>query len=386
MLGAEQKQRAAGSLRLRGWALEVLAGHAPTLPPAADAGTWETFLRVERCAHPLRRVLAAAGLLDALDPAARGVLEQRGVGEAVTALAVRQEAAHVGKLLDARGWRGIVLKGGAAVVGGACEVDAADLDVLVRPDQCQAVAAELDASGYCRHNADTAPGAPNRHEMAIRRRDHGIPVEVHFALAPPLEGDPWAGAVPLEVPGLLRLSPANHLWHVLQHATLHHSERRGLLRDVLVAAAAVRWCSGDELLEVERRCAAHRRGVLPGRLLRMARALAGGRVEDPFRREAAMAYLVYMTMLRYRPAHALLLALQRTAFALVHGHGEYGGLWYGSHVSAIPRGYAGDTRLDARFPAAGVVGRVAWRSAHLAAAFAPAAWLAHTARRLADSV
>lgn len=384
MLGASQQQRAAGSLRLRGWALEVLAGAPPTPPPVMDAATWHTFLRVERCAHPLRRILAAAGVLETLDDTARSPLERFGVDEAVTVLALRQEAAHVGKLLSERGWRGIVLKGGAAVLAGACEVDAADLDVLVPPEQSHAFAAVLDASGYQRRSADFSPDAPNRHEMAIRHREHAIPVEVHFALAPPLEGDPWAGAAPLDVPALLRLAPVNHLWHVLQHATLHHAERRGMLRDVLVAAAAVRGCSDDELREVERRCAAHPRGVLPGSMLRMARALAGGRVDDPFRREAVTAYLMHLAVKRYRPAHALLLALRRTAFALVHGHGEYGGLWYGSHVSAIPRGYAGDTRLDALFPAVGVVGRAAWRSANLAAAFAPAAWLARTARRLAD--
>lgn len=384
MLGASQQQRAAGSLRLRGWALEVLAGSPPAPPPAADAGTWDTFLRVERCAHPLRRILAAARVLETLDEVARRALERFGVNEAVAVLALRQEAAHVGRLLSGHGWRGIVLKGGAAVLGGACEVDVADLDVLVPPEQSQAVAALLDASGYHRHSKDFSPGDPNRHELATRHREHAIPVEVHFALAPPLEGDAWAGAVPLDTAGLLRLSSTNHLWHVLRHATLHHAERRGMLRDMLVAAAAVRWCSGDEVAEVERRCAAHPRGVLPGRMLRMACALAEGRVDDPFRREAAMAYVMHLAVKRYRPAYALLLALRRTAYALVHGHGEYGGLWYGSHVSAIPRGYAGGTRLDALLPAVGVVGRAAWRSANLAAAFAPAVWLARIARRLAD--
>jgi hypothetical protein len=329
-------------------------------------------------------VRASAGLLDQLRGAAREALESRGVTEAVKVLALRHEAAHVARLLSEHGWRGIVLKGGAAVVAEACEVDVTDLDVLVRPEQSRAVAAQLDASGYRHQDFDFGPEAPNRHEMAARVRENAIPVEVHFALAPPLESDPWAGAKPLPVPGLLRLSPPNHLWHVVSHGTLHHPERRGSLRDLLVAAAAVRWCGDDDLREVERRCAAHPRGELPARMLRMARSMAAGRADDLFRREAATAYLVYLWTLRHRPFHGLLLALARTAFALARGHGEYGGLWYGSHISAIPRGYAGASRLDRLFPAAALAGRAAWRSANLAAAFAPAAWMARTARRLTD--
>lgn len=383
-MGDSRRDRAAGALRLRAWALGVLAGGPPSLPPRAGAGVWDTFLGVERCAHPLRRVLAAGGLLDQLRGPAREVLERRGVSEAVKVLALRNEAAHVARLLNERGWQAIVLKGGATVLAEAGEVDVTDLDVLVRPEQSRAVAAELDASGYRHQDFDFGPGAPNRHEMASRVRENAIPVEVHFALAPPLESDPWAGAEPLPVHGLLRLSPSNHLWHVVSHGTLHHPERRGSLRDLLVAAAAVAWCGDGDLRVVEHRCAAHRRGELPARMLRMARSMAAGRADDLFRREAATAYLVYLWALRYRPFHGLLLALARTAFALARGQGEYGGLWYGSHISAIPRGYAGASRLDRVFPAAALAGRAAWRSANLAAAFAPAAWMARTARRLAD--
>jgi len=383
-MGDSQRQSAAGALRLREWALGVLTGAPPSLPPQAGPEAWDTFLRVERCAYPLRRVLAAAGLLEQLRGAAHEALERRGVGEAVKVLALRHEAAHVARLLGEHGWEGIVLKGGAAVLANSCEVDVTDLDVLVRPEQSRAVAARFDAAGYRRQDPDFGPGAPNRHEMATRVREKAIPVELHFALAPPLERDPWAGAEPLPVPGLLRLSSANHLWHVLSHGTLHHPERRGSLRDLLVAAAAVRWCGHDELCEVERRCAAHPRGELPGRMLRMARSMAAGCGEDLFRREAATAYLVYLFTRRYRPFRGLLLALGRTAFALARGQGEYGGLWYGSHISAIPRGYAGASRLDRVFPAAALAGRAAWRAANLAAAFAPAAWMARTARRLAE--
>ncbi|HET7229100.1 MAG TPA: nucleotidyltransferase family protein [Longimicrobium sp.] len=381
---ARMRELAAGALRLRAWALGVLSGADVGTPPEADAETWALFLAVERCAHPLRRSLSAAGVLERVAGPARAELDRQGVAEAMNVLAVRNEAASVARLLGRHGWQGIVLKGGAAALGGAHEVDVRDLDLLVRPEQAHPFAAELDAAGYRHESADFSPDAPNRHEMAPRTRDGSIMVDVHFALAPRLEGDAWEGAVPLATPGLLRLSPANHLWHVLAHGTLHHPERRGALRDLLVAAAGVRWCTADELREVERRFEAHPRGAVPARMLRMARALADGKADDHFRREAATAYLFDLWRLRARPAAGLLLAVGRTAFALGEGHGEYRGLWYGSHVSAIARGYAGGSRLDRVFPAAAMVGRAAWRSANLAAALPPAVWMARTARQLAD--
>lgn len=374
---------AAEALGLRCWALAMLAGAEPVAPPAVTADAWDVFLGIERCAQPLRGALGA-DLLEALPQPARGVLERRGVREAVNTLSLRQEAAQVARLLRARGWSGIVLKGGAAVLGRAPEVDVRDLDVLVRLEHAHRLVADMDGAGYVPETSDPDLAAPNHHEMATRTRDGQIPVEIHFDLAPPLEGDAWAGAVPLGTPGLFRMAPANHLWHVLLHGTLHHPERRGGLRDALVAVEAVRWCTDGELAEVERRCGAHPRGCVPARMLAMARAVAAGAPADHFRREAAAAYLLYQFSARYHPRTALLLALGRTIFALGERGGEYALLWYGSPVSAIPRGYAGTSWLDRAVPAAATVGRTAWRSVHLAAALGPAAWLARTARLLAD--
>lgn len=375
---------AADALRLRSWALALVAGADPVPPPAVGRDAWGVFLGVERCAHPLRDALGA-DLLEALPEPARGALERRGVAEAMNVLSLRHEAALVAGLLRARGWAGVVLKGGAAVLGRACEVDVRDLDVLVRPEHAPPLAADMDAAGYTHEGPDFDPAAPNRHELAARTRDGQILVELHFGLAPRLDGDPWAGAVPLAVPGLFRMAPANHLWHVLLHGTLHHPERRGGLRDVLVAAAAVRWCAPGDLAEVERRCRDHPRGRLPERMLEMARGVVEGAPADRFRRQAAAAYLLYQFTGRYHPREALLLPLGRTVFALAEGAGEYARLWYGSPVSAVSRGYAGGSRLDRAVPLAAALGRAAWRSAHLAAALAPAAWLARTARRLAES-
>jgi hypothetical protein len=372
------------ALRLRAWALPLLAGEAPILPPAAGAHAWAVFLAIERCALPLRDALAAVDLLEAADEVARCALGARAVNEAMHVLALRREAAEVAALLRRHGWEGVVLKGGATVLGGARDLDVIDLDLLLRPEQARALATVLDQAGYQRHELDLPPGAPNRHQLAGRMRPGGMMVEVHVDLAPMGENlDTLADTLPLPLPGLRRLRSGAHLWHVLTHGTLHHPERRGALRDLLVAAAAAGWCSDAELAEVERRVAAHARAEVLGRMLWMARRLASGQAAaDRFAREAATAYLLFALTTRHRPPGALLLALGRTAHSLASGAGEYGRLWAGTHVSAFSRGYAGDRRIDRVLPGLAYAGRSLWRAANLAAAAVPGAWLAGTARSL----
>ncbi|HVG44437.1 MAG TPA: nucleotidyltransferase family protein, partial [Longimicrobium sp.] len=224
------RHAAEGALRLRAWALPVLAGAPPTLPPAVDAQSWSVFLAIERCALPLRDALAAEELLEAADAAAQAALDARAVNEAMHVLALRREAAGVAVLLRRHGWEGVVLKGGATVLGGGRELDVQDLDLLLPPGQARALAAVLDGAGYERKEADLPPGAPNRHQLAGRMRPGGMLVEVHVDLAPVGENpDPGGDSLPLPVAGLRRLRPAAHLWHVLTHGALHHPERRGAL-------------------------------------------------------------------------------------------------------------------------------------------------------------
>jgi hypothetical protein len=382
---AALREAAEEALRLRAWALPLLVGAPPSLPPPAGAQAWGVFLAIERCALPLRDALAAADLLEEAHEAARSALCARAVNEAMHVLALRREAAEVAALLRPHGWEGVVLKGGATVLGGGRELDVQDLDLLLPQDQARALAAVLDRAGYERHDADLPPGAPNRHQLAGRMRPGGMMVEVHVDLAPLGQTvDLRADTLPLPVAGLRRLRSAAHLWHVLTHGTLHHPERRGALRDLLVAASAAEWCAPAELAEVERRVAAHPRAEVLGRMLAMARGLAAGEAaEDRFAREAATAYLLYAFTARHHPPTALLLALGRTAHSLASGAGEYGRLWVGTHVSAFSRGYVGERRIDRVLPGLGYAGRSLWRAANLVAAAVPGAWLAGTARALA---
>src|SRR5437660_9928228 len=104
----------------------------------------------------------------------------------------------------------------------------------------------------------------------------------------------WNRARPLDgAVGLSRLGAADHLWHLLVHSVVSHPDRRGSLRDVLLAAEALRDCSPTELEEVERRSASHPLTLRLRDLVAMARELsAGGPVRDRFRREAAANYVL----------------------------------------------------------------------------------------------
>ena len=71
------------------------------------------------------------------------------------------------------------------------------------------------------------------------------------------------------------------------------------------------------------------------------------------------------------------------AFALTEGEGAYRSLWIGGPSSAfVPPAFRGSTRWD-RFALPAWAARVAWRSAHLAAATLPAWRVARAAREVA---
>jgi hypothetical protein len=210
-----------------------------------------------------------------------------------------------------------------------------------------------------------------------------VPVEVHFGI-PFLagEGDPWEAALPTPVRGVLRLSPANHLWHVLVHGVVHHVERRGSLRELLLLQSARAACGAGDLREVERRATAHPAARPLRATLAMVEALAAGADPgDPFRAVAAVRYALGAGK-GWGPGR-LGMAAASSAFALAEGGGAYRMLWVGSPASAlVGPGFHGSTRWD-RFALPAWGARVAWRTAHLALALPPAWRAARAARRLA---
>jgi hypothetical protein len=274
-------------LRLRAWALRVLAGAPDEAPPAVDEQAWSLFLRVEACALPLQR---AGAFPESRDASATG--EQAATVALKRVLSARAQLWQLDGLVSDLPDPVVVLKGGVTV-GGEEPLDVLDVDVLTSPEHGAALAARLDALGHAA-GADPPPGV-RAHHLAPRMALESVPVEVHFAL--PQLGDE-AGVLRRSVPlagyaTLRRPAPADQLRLVLAHMAAHHPERRGRLRDLLLATQALRECSPVELESVRlwSRTAPFAGEVAS--VLGMAEALARGRVPaDPYRHVAAGAYLM----------------------------------------------------------------------------------------------
>ncbi|HEX6040103.1 nucleotidyltransferase family protein [Longimicrobium sp.] len=367
---------------MRDWALAVFAGGADPAP-AAPREAWRVFLAVERCALPLRaRVLARRARLSS-DAAA--VLEARANAELVRALSARARLITLGRMVSRLGTGAVALKGGAAALG-TDPLDVQDVDVLVRPEHAEAVAAGLEAgAGARRLGAEAAPGTAGTFHLAPRGADDAVPVEVHYALPFVGDADPWAEAVPAGPPGILRLAPALHLWHVLVHGAVHHPERRGSLRELLMTAGAVAACDAGELAEVRARAAAHPDAPPLLRTLDVAESLARGvPAADAFRPLGALGYLFAASGGGRAYRGALGIYTMRAAYALATAEGAYRRLWLSSPsgVRSLEK-FGGASWVDRLIPAAGHTLRVAYRGACTVAGTLRALRLARAARALA---
>jgi hypothetical protein len=376
-------ETARAALPLRDWALGVLAGGAAP-PPEAPPAAWRVFLRLERCALPLRARVLARRI--PLGPDAAAVLERLADRELLRALSARAQLITLGRIATARGTAAVALKGGVAVLGGD-PLDVQDVDVLVRTEDAEAFASALDGAGGAHaHGPDPAPGTAGTFHLAARAADNALPVEVHYALPYGGPEDPWAGAVPAGPGGILRLAPALHLWHVLVHGAVHHPERRGTLRELLMLAAAVHACGPADLAGIRSRAAAHPDAPPLLQALAAGEALAAGSVSaDPFRASAALGYLVVAGASPAVHRGRFGIDLARAAYALVAGEGAYRRLWLSSPAGVRSlEEFGGVTWLDRTSPAAARVLRIVQRAANTAAGTLPALRLARAARALAD--
>jgi hypothetical protein len=273
------------ALRLRAAAIDVLGGRQPdwTHLPHSSVNTWDVFLRTERCALALKARIGAAGreVPDHVATAATRELQR--------ILSARGHLLRIGQLAATHGIPAIVLKGGVAALISPAPVDVQDVDVLVRPLQAERLAGLLDDEGFL------GTGPAGTAHLAQRISPNAVQIEVHFALNDiELTDGMWNRARPLDgAAGLSRLGAVDHLWHLLVHTVVTHPHRRGSLRDVLLAAEAVRDCSPAELREAEHRIAAHPLSQPLDALLAMARAVRDGvSLRDRFRREAAANYVL----------------------------------------------------------------------------------------------
>jgi hypothetical protein len=272
---------AAGAIRLRGWALQLLGTRdGPTERVWEDAArreprSWDLFLRLERCALAVQTRLDRDGGWDRLPDATTQLIRTLATHELQRVLSARAQVRTVGRLTAEHGWRVLVLKGGAAAAAGEL-VDLGDLDILVDPGQIGEVTAALDRLGFERQGLDHA--AP--HHLAARVMPNARHIEVHHTLKGGAGLEAFLdAAIPLEgEPRLLRQGPADHLRYLLLHSTIQHPERTGRIRDLLLIGHALRSASPAEIATVEGELA---RGELVDReagavalaVLRLAREL-----------------------------------------------------------------------------------------------------------------
>jgi len=205
---------------------------------------WHLFLRVERCAYPLRRLFEASGFENALPGEFREILDDEADWE------WRRIQSAMAQLEEIQGWalandaRPIVLKGGLAVVGDM-PLDLNDLDILLPAADCERLFGALVGAGY------SPRGSAGRFCRNQLWRDGALAVEIHHGIHDGLVYPPdgyWPGMQPVTgFPGLWRLSPIDNLWHVLLHNVDKSPTHRGRIRDLLLMRAASRSCSPEDI-------------------------------------------------------------------------------------------------------------------------------------------
>src|SRR3989442_5027911 len=160
------------ALRLRAAAIDVLGGGQPDWTQLArfSAGTWEVFLRTERCALALKARIAAAERVvpDHVETAATRELQR--------ILSARGQLLRIGQLAAAHGIPAIVLKGGVAALASAAPVDLADADVVVRAPHAQRLAEVIGRGGFRSIRSDP-PGL-----LAARLAPHAVHIRGRISI------------------------------------------------------------------------------------------------------------------------------------------------------------------------------------------------------------
>lgn len=279
-----------GALHLRAWALAGLASPAPLpAPPEVSGQAWTVFLHTERCA------LALAARARLPGGAAAEALRAHALTESRMVLAARGLLHRVAGIARAQGLRLVVLKGGVPLAQGDEGVWLMDVDLLATPADAAAAAAALDRAGYRPH------GLPAAHRLAPQADAESI-VEVHTAV-PGAGRDVWQGVRPAR-PGaeLLVPHPADHLRYLLQHSVVHHANRRGRLRDLLLIAHALGRCAPEDVRQVREALAREPDARALAAQTDMAQALAGGApAGDAFELTAAGNYVMHLRFGGWRP-------------------------------------------------------------------------------------
>lgn len=381
------RRHAVDALRLRALALRVFTDpgaiahqewrEAIDLPPES----WELFLTAERCAITLKSLIASAGGLERLPTAVERVLHRRAREESARVLSARAQLRALEEFAGQMDIRPIVLKGGCSIFADH-PLDLVDIDLLLPSDQARSLAGALDARG---HEATFS----NPQHLRARLMPQALPIEIHLTLEPsgaPPEERLWRGITPLPSrPGLWQLSPVEHLWHVLRHATVDHPSRRGRLRDLLLIADGASACSQSELTEVMTRVDQHEYRSPLRDVLTMALEISRDRPPtDRFLPVAMTHYTIRAVTQRLRLSQVRSRDLAEWTFALVLGPRERRALWRLRVLQTTqePSPYRFIAAVEERFPRVGRAWRVSVRSAYRTGVMMTALPIAGMARYL----
>ncbi|NNG16190.1 MAG: hypothetical protein HKM89_06875, partial [Gemmatimonadales bacterium] len=317
-----------------------------------------------RCAVTLERLITTSGRLQSLPTEVQQVLRQRALIELRRVLSARSQLRQIGSLAREREMRPIVLKGGWYVLHEDGALDLNDIDVLLPDDHARAFAAVLDELGH-------KTTFSNPRHLSARVAPQKLPVEIHLSLETG-GGSPakslWRGIVSVpSAPGLWRLSPGDHLWHVLHHATVDHPNRRGRLRDLVLIASAVGECSQNELESVRTMVDRHGYASPLQEVFTMAIDMSTGRApRDRCWRVALSHYLVRGLTQRLRVSPARSRDLAEATVAAVLGRRERRALWEQRirQITLEPSNYRFIAWVEERTPRLGRAWRVTVRTAY----------------------
>lgn len=283
----EAQERVSAALRLRAWVLDLLVANTeqqlspcPAVPPEA----WRTFLKREKCAF----TLSTPTFLQLLDAKSRHIVVEMSRAELNHVELVDEQIGILAALALSKGWRLVVLKGGAGRTMGAPPLYLSDLDVLADPETAIVLARELDRTGY-------AVGQAAAHHYPVRTSPTGIDIEIHSTVLGLEMHRVWEGVTKTAVPGLWTLGPADHLEHLLIHSTQQHVGRRGVMRELLLIGNAIARTTSREQAEVQAKLLA-KGSVVALQQHALAKALLhrGRRAcHDPFAHTAAVAYVLH---------------------------------------------------------------------------------------------
>ncbi len=310
-----------GALNLRRWALAVLAGRRADPVFGGDDTSFRLFFEAERCAVQLTRRFHDEDVGITVPGEIQSRVAAQTERETARIRSARTQLAVVAQIVLQHGWRVAVLKGAVVAMSDQSAVDLVDIDLLAAPEDAARLAEQLSLQEY-RPVGHSSP----RH-LTGSAKDDGIPIEIHTTLARDGASLPsafWDRVVPLEtVPGLYRLRPKDHLWHLLEHVAIDHPERRGFVRELMLISSAIAECTENDVAMVRRLIEKHALRTRLRELFSTARAFGEGRsTGDRLQRVAAAFYAVRLLLLDASLRESLQGYVYQWAFAVQSGQHE----------------------------------------------------------------